>query len=126
MASSDEVNKMSKIEERDDYFTIRSELLDTYYDFCRDRGIVMGVGHLEVMGYIDYEYENAFVRPLEQLMYRVIELVLIGAWHEDVDKFVRQKINDQLSKFNLEDLLIGVDSLEVKMLKRDMSACGLI
>jgi hypothetical protein len=88
--------------------------------------MVMGVSHLEVMGYIDYEYENAFLHPLEQLMYCVIELVLIGGWHEDVDKFVRRKINDQLSKFNLEDLLIGVDSLEAEMLKRDMAACGLI
>ena len=59
-------------------------------------------------------------------MYRVIGLVLIGGWHEDVDKFVRQKISDQLSKLNLESLLIGVDSLEAEMLKRDMSAFGLI
>ena len=117
---------MSEIEDRDDYFTIRSELLETYYDFCRDRGIVMGVTHLEVMGYIDYEYENAFVHPLEQLMYRVIELVLIGGWHKDIDKFVRQKISDQLSRSNLENLLIGADALEVEMLKRDLSALGLI
>ena len=53
VVSSDEVNKMSEFEDRDDYCSIRSELLDTYYDFCRDRGLVTGVSHLEVMRYID-------------------------------------------------------------------------
>ena len=117
---------MSKFEDRGDYCTIKFGVLDTFYEFCRDRGIVMGMTHLDVMGYIDYEYENAFTHPLEQLMYRVVELVLVGGWHEGVDKFIRLKIAAQLSELNLEDLLSGVDSLEVEMLKRDMSAVGLL
>lgn len=120
------VIEMSNIEGRNNYFTIKSWLLETYYDFCRDRGIVMGKNHLEVIGYIDYEYENAFEIPLEQLMYRVVELVLIGGWHDEIDKFVRQKISAQLKELDLEELLVGADSLEVEMFKRDLSALGLI
>jgi hypothetical protein len=68
-------------EERVPYGTIKSWVLEAYYAFCRDRGVVSGRSHAEILGGLVYEYEETFERPVERLMLEVIHIVLNGGWY---------------------------------------------
>ena len=76
-------------DERVTYSEIKTWVLEAYYDFCRDRGIVNGLPHLQILGYIDYNYEVTFERTVEQIMFRMTELILSGGWYVDLDSNIR-------------------------------------
>lgn len=113
-------------ENRIDYLTIKNWLLDAYYDFCRDRGVVLGMSHLEVIGYVDYEYEKTFERPIEQLMFRVGELIISGGWYNDFEKNVRKIMDDLFVKYDLNGLLQDLPSEEADLFKHDLRILGLL
>ncbi|MDD0968588.1 MULTISPECIES: hypothetical protein [Pseudomonas] len=50
------------------------------------------------MGYVDYQFENVFERPVENFMWRVILLVLSGGCHQDWYFRARQLLEEQVEK----------------------------
>ena len=117
---------MSLNEERVTYGAIKTWVLEAYYDFCRDRGFGAGWGHDGVMGAVEYEYEGAFERPIENVMLKVIELVLSGGWHKEVEHNIRRKIADQLAEYGLEKLLADVPADEAEAFRHDLRILKLI
>ncbi|VWB41031.1 MULTISPECIES: hypothetical protein [Burkholderia] len=106
--------------DRTTYEIMKADVLGLYFNFCRDRGLVGRYSHLEVLGYIDYEYDGAFESRLEILMFRVIWLVLSGGWHADLEKTMRDKISNQISTEGLNDLLQGVPADEAELFRHDL------
>ncbi|MCO4857927.1 hypothetical protein MKD49_15670 [Herbaspirillum sp. WGmk3] len=113
-------------EERVTYQTLKEWALNSYFDFCRDRGITMGMSHLEVIGYIDYDFEDGFQRPIEDLMWRVILLVLAGGWHSEWHHRTRQIIVDKLVEHDLESLLDNIPADEAETFLHDLKILKLI
>ncbi|WP_287881317.1 hypothetical protein [Aquitalea sp.] len=107
-------------EDRVTYQMLKEWALNSYFDFCRDRGITMGMSHLEVIGYIDYDFEDGFQRPIEDLMWRVILLVLSGGWHSEWCHLTRQLIVDKLAEHSLENLLVNIPVDEAEAFQHDL------
>jgi hypothetical protein len=117
---------MSSQEERLSYETIKWRALSTYYDGCRDHALMKGWPHEQIMGYVDHQFENTFGRPIEQLMFKVVELVLSGGWHRSIDPTIRKEIAELLTKHGLENLLANVPTDEVEAFKHDLKILKLI
>lgn len=117
---------MSLHEERVNYGTIKTWVLEAYYDFCRDRGHGKGWNHDGVLGAVEYEYECAFDRPVENVMLKVVELVLSGGWHKEIEQNIRRRIAEQLAKHGLENLLADVPADEAEAFRRDLTILKLI
>lgn len=113
-------------EERVTYQTLKEWALNSYFDFCRDRGITLGMSHLEVIGYIDYDFEDGFERPIEDLMWRVILLVLSGGWHSEWDDRQRKTIVARIAEHGLDSLLIDVHAEETETFLHDLKILKLI
>lgn len=117
---------MNLNENRVDYGTIKSWVLEAYYDFCRDRGHAKGWSHDAILGSVEYEYECTFERPVENLMLKVAELVLSGGWHKEVEKNIRDKIFSNIKENGLENLLAGVPEEEYELFQHDLRVLKII
>jgi hypothetical protein len=72
------------------------------------------------MGYVSYAFEDGFERPVEDLMWNVILLVLSGGWHKEVEQNIQGKIAMQLAEHGLENLLTGVPADEAEAFRHDL------
>jgi hypothetical protein len=115
-----------KSEERIPYQTLKEWALSSYFDFCRDRGVVKGMSHLEVVGYVSYDFEYGFERQIEDVMWRVVLLVLSGGWHPDFDGKQHKLIVDKIAAHGLEDLLADVPQDEANLFRHDLEILKLV
>lgn len=113
-------------EERVTYMTLKSWALDCYYEGCRDHAVMKGWPHEQIMGYVDYQFENIFERPVEIFMWHVVLLVLSGGWHPDWSHRARQLIADQIATKGLENLLADVPKDEADLFLHDLEILKLI
>jgi hypothetical protein len=113
-------------EERVTYETLKLWALESYYDGCRDHAVAKGWQHEQIIGYVSYTFDEGFDRPIEDLMWRVILLVLSGGWHSDWDLRARQGITELIAKHSLEKLLVGVPEGEVDLFRLDLKILKLI
>jgi hypothetical protein len=89
-------------EERVTYQTLKEWALDSYFNFCRDSGLADRRGHEQVMARLDYTFEGGFERPVEDLMWRVILLVLSSGLHSDWEVQQRKLIADRIADHGLD------------------------
>lgn len=113
-------------EERVTYETLKSWALESYYDGCRDHAVMQGWPHEQIMGYVSYTFENGFERPVEDLMWRVVLLVLSGGWYPNWESRARQLIADTLAEHGLESLLADVPANEAEAFLHDLRILKLI
>lgn len=113
-------------EERVTYQTLKEWALDSYFDFCRDSGLADRRGHEQVMGRLDYTFEDGFERPVEDLMWRVILLVLSCGLHFDWEIQQRKLIVDCIAEYGLDSLLIEVPAEEADLFRHDLKILKLI
>ena len=112
--------------ERMPYQEIKSLVLSAYYDFCRDRGVGLGWSHEQILGSVSYEYENVFALPLENLMLRVVQLVLSGGWYKDGELNARNWVTNFFSEYNLDEFLEKMPVEESEEFYRDLKIAKLI
>ena len=117
---------MALHEERVTYQTIKAWALEAYFDFCRDRGVVSGRPHAEMLGGVVYEYEGIFERPVEQLMLEVVHLVLNGGWYANPMSYHREQVQQLMAEHGLENLLSDVPEEEAGLFKHDLTILKLI
>lgn len=86
----------------------------------------MGMSHLEVIEYIDYDFEDGFECPIEDLMWRVVLLVLSGGWHPEWDGSQRQSIVDRIFEHGLDILLVDVLAQGAETFRHDLKILKLI
>ncbi|SDC49849.1 Immunity protein Imm2 [Variovorax sp. CF079] len=113
-------------EERVTYETLKLWALESYYDGCRDLAAMKGWPHEQILAYVSHTFEDGFERPVEDLMWRVILLVLSGGWHPDWEVSARQVITEQLAKHGLRALLLEVPEDEAELFQRDLQILKLI
>lgn len=113
-------------EERVTYQTLKEWALDSYFDFCRDSGLADRRGHEQVMGRLDYTFEGGFERPVEDLMWRVILLVLSCGLHPDWEIQQRKLIVDRIAEHGLDPLLAEVPVEEADLFRHDLGILKLI
>ena len=112
--------------ERVTYATLKEWALESYYDGCRDHAVTQGWSHEHVMGYVSYTFEDGFERPVEELMWRVILLVLSGGWHPEWGARARTRISKQLAEVDLSELLSEVPEQEAELFRHDLGTLKLI
>ena len=113
-------------EDRVTYETLKSWALECYYEGCRDHAVMKGWPHEQIMGYVDYQFENVFERPVEDVMWRVVLLVLSGGWNKDWYSRARQLIADQISESGIDNILIEVPAGEAELFRNDLKILKLI
>ena len=113
-------------EERVTYATLKSWALECYFEGCRDHAVMKGWPHEQIMGYVIYQFEDGFERPIEDLMWRVVLLVLSGGWHPEWDAPQRQFIVDRLAEHGLDSLLADVPAEESETFRHDLKILKLI
>lgn len=117
---------MFQHKDRVTYSMIKGWALDGYYDFCRDSGLIQRRSHEQIMGRVDYMFEDGFERPVENLMWQVVLLVLSGGWHSDWEVRARKHIAEQLAEYGLNNLMTGVPNEEADMFKHDLHVLGFV
>lgn len=118
--------EMALHENRVTYETIKAWVLDAYFDFCRDRGVISGRPHIEILGGISYEYAESFERPVELLMLEVVFMILNGGWYEQPMISHRKKIQEMIADHGLNNLLTDVPEEEAELFRHDLRILNLI
>ncbi|BEU27542.1 hypothetical protein [Paraburkholderia sp. 22B1P] len=113
-------------EERRTYDTLKALALESYFDGCRDIAIGLGRSHAQVMGYVSSSFPDGFELPVEDLMWKVILLVLSGGMHREIEDSLRLKIGEKISSLGLDDLLSDVTKKEGDALRQDLQILRLI
>jgi len=113
-------------DERVTYDTIKAWLLETYFDFCRDKGVIKHWPREEILAAVSGQFDVTFERPIEELMQLVVYLVLCGGQHVETESKLRKIITDQLLKYNLDNLLADVPEEEAEFFKHDLTILKLI
>ncbi|MFE1572850.1 hypothetical protein [Comamonas odontotermitis] len=78
------------------------------------------------MARIAYSFEDGFERPIEDLMWNVILLVLSGGWYPEWPRRQYQLITAAIAKHDLESLLADVPTDEVEVFRHDLKILKLI
>lgn len=94
--------------------------MDTYYDGCLSVGLLRGRSHDEVVGWVLYNFEDVFERPVEKLMQHVVSYVLVGGWCPAAALQIKGEIEGVLSSRNLDLLLAELPADEANMLRHDL------
>ena len=114
-------------DERVSYQNIKDYALDAYYYFCRDSGVVLKMSNYEVTGYVSYEYEDVYKRPIEKLMLCVVLLILNGGWYPEQDLYYRSEFNKIIQEnHSLNKLLENIPQEESELFQHDIKIIGLI
>lgn len=112
-------------DERVSYFTLKLWAMDSYFDACRDHAVTQGWSYEQVMGYVSYTFEEGFERPVENLMWQVILLILGGGWNVARYNEMYNVLQGQIAELDLDALLHGVPEEEVAIFLHDLSVLGL-
>lgn len=109
------------------YNDIKAFVLDAYYHICRDKGVVSKMTHYEVSGYVSYEFENTYERPIELLMLQVVLLILNGDWYPEQSIFYRAEYNKIIENNDgLDNLLSKIPSEEAALFRHDLEIIGFL
>ncbi|MDR2688826.1 MAG: hypothetical protein LBB76_03610 [Azoarcus sp.] len=106
--------------------TLKKWVLETYFDFCRDRAIRTGWRHSAVLGSVEYEFGYAS-NPVKQIMTDVVCLGLGGyGWHPE-EKNARSLLQSRIDTYGgWEALLSDITEEEAKLLRHDLKSLKLI
>ncbi|MDT9000568.1 hypothetical protein RQP53_14940 [Paucibacter sp. APW11] len=107
------------------YSDIKQQIMDAYYDGCIGVGLVRGRSHEEVVGWVMYNFEDAFERPIEKLMQYVVGFVLVGNWYPAAVQ-IKGEIEGILSDCNLDLLLAELPEEDASMLRHDLKVLKFI
>jgi hypothetical protein len=108
-------------QERIPYQSLKDWALDAYFDGCRDLALMRKFPHEQIIGFVSYAFEDGFERPIEDLMWRVILLILSGGWHPELEERNRKTITKDIAEQGLDRLLSGVPKEEAELFKHDLT-----
>ncbi|MDM1760236.1 hypothetical protein [Acinetobacter sp. 251-1] len=112
-------------ENRENYATIKSWLLETYFDACRDLSIQKKWSHLEILGYTFYQFENSFELPIEKFMLFIAELILTANWDEALRKNIMYQVEVLIQENNFKSILEYFSEDEREEFLRDLSVLNI-
>lgn len=102
------------------YRDLKNQVLDVYYEFCRDE---IGSGtssNMQVLARVNDHFEGTFNHPVEELMFCVIELILSGVWNENVEKNCRAWIEAWKVSNDLDKIIAETSTKEMDLFLHDV------
>lgn len=108
------------------YQEIKTEVLDAYFDFCRDRGWKQNFSHEQVLGSVSYEFENVFTEDEDKLKFCVVLMTLSGGWFPAATEAAKSWVLSLSSSQKLNKLFEELEEADSTLLKDDMRVLGLI
>lgn len=114
-----------ELEERATYQTLKAWALDAYFDLCRDSGVVGRQSHEAVLARVSYTFEEGFARPVEDIMWRAILLILSGGWHQEWEEHARTNIMKDIAVHGLVNLLADLPKDEAELFEHDLKVLKL-
>lgn len=106
------------------YYEVLDSLLYTYMGFCRDLRYEEK-NHLEIIYRLDDDFVSMEHHPLELLIHYTGMLSLCSSWHPDTSNYFLGKINDIISKYDIDGLLSLLNEECFYELKRDLKILGI-
>jgi hypothetical protein len=113
-------------ENRITYMTLKTWALEAYYEGCRDHAMLKGWSHEQILGYVAYSFEDGFERPIENIMWQVILLILSGGWYPDREKIARSNIQDLLKTQNFSSFFSDLPTDEIQSFRHDLEILKII
>lgn len=113
-------------EQRLTYKNIKEWVLEDYFDFSRDTGVREHGGHDQVLGRLCLEFEDGFERPVENLMLKVILLVISCGLHIEWEVGVQKTIIALIAEHGLDALLADLPQEEAETFRHDLKILKLI
>jgi hypothetical protein len=117
---------MSLGSKRKTYKEIKSSLLDAYFTFARDLGLVFGQPFVQVIGAVSSDYEGVFALPVENIMRGIVTLVLSAGRFPEPEANIRKKIRELIASNGLENILADLPQDEKKELLHDLKVLKLL
>ena len=117
---------MTSIDNRATYGAIKTWVLETYFNGCRDNALMKNWPHEQIIGYVSYQFENAFDSDVESLMWHVVLLILSGGWQEEMALNIRCGIEDVISRHGLDNLLQNIPIDEAEEFMHDLKIIKVI
>lgn len=108
------------------YLYLKNQALSVYCDFSRDQVGEENPSHAQVLAQLDYHFDGTFEYPAEELMFLVVELILSGGWHEDVEAYCREKIEAWKSRNDMRALIEEMAGEEAEIFMRDVEFLELL
>ena len=115
-----------KSKERFTYHRLKNSALSALYDHSRSRGIKKGWSHEMVLGSVSQNYEYGFSSPVEDIMWSCVMYVLYGGWFGKYGEYHKNKIENYIREYGIDDLLKDVPSEEAELFKGDLRVLGFI
>lgn len=106
------------------YYEVLDDLLYTYMSFCRDSYSTEKT-HLEIIYRLNDDFENMEHHPLEYLIHYTGIISLCSNWHPDATNYFLEKINNIISRYNIDDLLSILNEECFHELKGDLKALSI-
>jgi hypothetical protein len=97
---------------RKTYDEIKSDVLNVYFTFCRDHGLVLKRPFEQILGAVDYNFEGVFILPVENAMLGIVKLVLSGGRYPDAEENIRKQIAEHIASCGLKNILNDLPSTE--------------
>jgi hypothetical protein len=111
---------------RKTYDEIKSDVLNVYFTLCRDHGLVLKRPFEQILGAVDYNFERAFVLPVENIMLGVVKLVLSGGRYPDAEVNIRRQISEHIASCGLENILTDLSWVERDDFLHDLQVLKLV
>lgn len=106
------------------YATMKTWLLDAYYEFCQNQGSRLKWWHEIVLRGATHEHAEHL--PIERVMLCVVQLVLSGGRYPEADSQARRWIAEQLKQHGLTNLLVTLPADEASAFHRDLESLQLV
>lgn len=113
-------------EERMTYESLKAFALESYFDFSRNNGLFDQGGHNQVLGRLCLEFEDGFERPVENLMWKVILLVISCGLHIEWEVGVQKTIIALIAEHGIDALLADLPEEEAETFRHDLKILKLI
>jgi hypothetical protein len=106
------------------YTTMKTWLLDAYYEFCRNQGARLKWWHEIVLRSATHEHAEHL--PIERVMLCVVQLVLSGGRYPEADSQARRWIVEQFERHGFTNLIVALPAEEATAFHRDLESLQLV
>jgi hypothetical protein len=107
------------MERRSTFDEIRRDVLEAQYRLCLGWERGTGPSHGILLGYIVNKFDGRYQRPVEELMFSVVLLVLSGGWYW-WECGIRDRILMTIRSNGLDAMLSDVPDIEAAQFLRDL------
>jgi hypothetical protein len=120
MSAAEDLEKYS-------YPTIKKYVLETFFNGCRDHRSPKDWNHKQILAFLFDYYDGAYDDdPVEDLMWRVVFVGLMGGWYPEWEIEIRKTISALLAENPLEEVIANLPTNEGEEFAFDLRVLNFI